>query len=160
MVRPVTFTDVSEYMVAKAVVGAISIASAADGISVFDSILFLKLCSEQYCSAWGAYDDRGLLSAICTALGQLRTSAVSIPIFSFLKVVKLHASGSKYLFWLDQAEKELSEHISELAWVELERWLESEIAAPSPNYIVGVACLNAAVQLAGNGTCPPKTIQR
>lgn len=82
-VRPTSFYDVSEYLVAKAVVAAIASATAADGSSELDAVWFLKLCVEQFCSAWEAYDDRGLLSSMCSGLGLLKAPKVSARTFCF-----------------------------------------------------------------------------
>jgi len=46
------------------------------------------------------------------------------------------------------------------AFVEIERHLESELASPSPAFVVGRACLDAMVDLVGSGTCPQDIVER
>ena len=76
-VRPVTFPDVAEYLVAQAVVAAVGSVRVVDGSSEEECLMLVKECIDEYSGAWEAYDDSGLLAALCTALGRVRPSPVS-----------------------------------------------------------------------------------
>ena len=53
-----------------------------------------------------------------------------------------------------QDEKALADFICVSVLASLERFLRRELVAPSPSHVVGIACLNGMMDLAGNGCCP------
>ena len=84
-VKSTTFSDVGEYYVAQAVIESIASVtkmpawrkSSTDSQIILNAVLMIKACSEEFHSGWGAYDDSGVLAALCIALGDLRVSMVS-----------------------------------------------------------------------------------
>jgi transcription initiation factor TFIID subunit 2 len=128
-VKSTTFTDVGEYLVAQAVVQAISsitkspqwrAAGTYEAMGpLVEATLFIRSCCEEFNSGWGVYDDSGLLAALCCALGDVR-----IPI---------------------SLNEDLDEQLIETALEELKRRLVGDVVAPSPGNIVGISCIYALV---------------
>jgi transcription initiation factor TFIID subunit 2 len=128
-VKSTTFSDVGEYYVAQAVVQAISTITKTpnwratgnyDTMSdLLQAVLFLRSCCEDFNSAWGVYDDSGLLAALCCALGDVR-----LPV---------------------SLNEGMDPDVVETVIKELKRRLAGDVVAPSPGNCVGVACLYAMV---------------
>ncbi|KAG7671697.1 hypothetical protein Ndes2526B_g07413 [Nannochloris sp. 'desiccata'] len=128
-VKSTTFTDVGEYLVAQSVVKAISFITkspqwrAAGNYEtmsdLLQAVLFLRSCCEDFNSAWGVYDDSGLLAALCCALGDVR-----VPL---------------------SLNEDMDENLVETVMKQLKRRLAGDLVAPSPGNCVGIACLYAMV---------------
>jgi len=128
-VKSTTFTDVGEYLVAQSVVQSIAsitkspqwrAAGNYDTMSdLLQAVLFLRSCCEDFNSAWGVYDDSGLLAALCHALGDVR-----VPL---------------------SLNEDMDENLVETVIKQLKRRLAGDVVAPSPRNSVGIACLYAMV---------------
>ena len=167
--RPVTFPDVSEYLVAQAVVTALAACRAADGSSDFSVIDLLLVATQSYVSAWDPYDDSGLLAALCHGLGELRITKVrasSGPQRCWLRTrsaaaacLRVGRRPSRCCLQVEVSD-EVAGGIYGSVFAELERHLNRDLVAPSPGCIVGIACVTAMTSLASSGRCRRETLER
>jgi hypothetical protein len=164
--KPVTFPDVSEYLVAQAVVTALAACRAADAGSDVSIIDLLTEATESYVSAWDPYDDSGLLAALCHGLGELRITRVRVcsqSVAGCAVVCSCCRQGGRpprrCCLQID-ADDEAAGFIQDSFYNHLERHLKRDLVAPSPGCIVGIACVAAMASLASSGRCRRDTLER
>lgn len=139
-VKTTRFSDVSEYLLAQAIVRAVAgatksarwrdVPEAAE--LLLGAVLTIKMCSEEYHSGWKTFSDSGMLSALCEALGDVRVPKAD--------------------------EEELGEIIARIAYLQLRRRLAMELVSPSPDFEVGCSCLQALVAAASSEACPSDVV--
>jgi transcription initiation factor TFIID subunit 2 len=139
-VKTTRFSDVSEYLLAQAIVRAVAQATKStrwQNVSeaaelLLSAVLTIKMSSEEYHSGWTTFSDSGMLSALCEALGDIRVPKAD--------------------------EEELGEIIARIAYLQLRRRLAMELVLPSPEFEVGCSCLQALVASASSKACPSDVV--
>lgn len=83
------FLDISEYFVAAAVISAVGNCFHKDGYTSIDSFwLFLVNLANKYNSIW-AFDDSGVVAAICEALGNFRCRQTDVGVAYLFEILSL-----------------------------------------------------------------------
>eukprot|EP00889_Picochlorum_renovo_P002542 jgi/Picre1/29572/NNA_004958.t1 len=128
----ISFANIEEYLVTKAVIVALSQCTSSNGFTDFDAISFLLESMDGFWPQETDIDWRPLLATLLQALGDLRC---------------------------DNNEAALVDLVTRRLFKTLSEYLKKHMVLDSTNYCVAESCLLGLVSLTCNDLCPREIVQ-
>ena len=128
----ISFANIEEYLVTKAVIVALSQCKSPNGFTDFDAISFLLESIDGFWPQETEIDWRPLLATLLQALGDLRC---------------------------DNNEAALVDLVTRRLFKTLSEYLKKHLVLDSKNHCVAEACLSGLVSLTCNDMCPQEIVQ-